>query len=70
MPGYNSNNCSSDSKMQYPGSTVEVTVNPAGQVVKLVNKMPMTGYGAAKVTFASGNANFEGALDEVWEFTY
>ncbi len=59
-----------DSTMEYPGSTVEVTVNTAGQVIKLVNKMPMTGYGAAKIAFASGTANFEGALDEVWEFTY
>lgn len=59
-----------DSRMQYPGSTVEVTVNPAGQVVKLVNKMPMTGYGAAKIAIVSGDADFEGALDEVWEFTY
>lgn len=59
-----------DSTMQYPGSTVEVTVNSAGQVVKLVNKMPMTGYGAAKIGFISGNANFEGALNETWEFTY
>ena len=59
-----------DSKMEYPGSTVEVTVNPAGQVIKLVNKMPMTGFGAAKIAFVSGNADFEGNLDETWEFTY
>lgn len=59
-----------DSRMQYPGSTVEVTVNPAGQVIKLVNKMPMTGYGAAKIAIVSGDADFEGNLDETWEFTY
>lgn len=63
-----------DSNMQYPGSTVEVTVNPAGQVIKLVNKMPMTGDGTAKarvvVTDVEGKAEFSGALDEVWEFTY
>lgn len=56
--------------MQYPGSTVEVTVNSAGQVVRLACKLPMTGYGEAKIGFISGNANFEGANDEVWEFTY
>ena len=56
--------------MKYPGSTVEVTVNPAGQVVRLACKLPMTGYGEAKLGFISGNANFEGANDEVWEFTY
>lgn len=59
-----------DSRMEYPGSTVEVTVNSAGQVVKLVNKMPMTGYGAAKIAIVSGDADFTGSLDEVWEFTY
>lgn len=59
-----------DSTMKYPGSTVEVTANAEGKVIKLVNKMPMTGYGAAKIGFVSGDANFEGALDEVWEFTY
>ena len=59
-----------DSTMEYPGSTVEVTVNAEGKVIKLVNKMPMTGFGAAKIAFVSGTANFEGALDEVWEFTY
>ena len=59
-----------DSRMQYPGSTVEVTVNGAGQVIKLVNKLPMTGYGAAKIAIVSGDADFEGSLDEVWEFTY
>lgn len=63
-----------DATMSYPGSTVEVTVNAAGQVVKLVNKMPMTGFGAAEINIAitkvSGTADFTGSLDEVWEFTY
>lgn len=60
-----------DSNMHYPGSTVEVEVNPAGQVVRLVNKMPMTGDGTAKITLiGEGKAEFEGGLDESWEFTY
>ena len=63
-----------DSNMQYTGSTVEVTVNAAGQVIKLVNKMPMKGDGTAKAKVGfvevDGKAEFEGALDEVWEFTY
>lgn len=62
-----------DANMSYPGSTVEVTVNPAGQVIKLVNKMPMKGDGTAKarvIVELEGRAEFEGALDEVWEFTY
>ena len=62
-----------DANMSYPGSTVEVTVNSAGQVVKLVNKMPMKGDGTAKakvVIELEGRAEFEGELNEVWEFTY
>lgn len=60
-----------DSNMHYPGSTVEVTVNSAGQVVRLVNKMPMTGDGTAKITLlGEGRAEFEGGLDESWDFTY
>ena len=56
--------------MKYPGSTVEITVNADGKVTKLVNKMPMSGYGKAQITFFNGNATFEGALDETWTFTY
>lgn len=56
--------------MYYPGSTVEITVNENNKVVKLVNKMPMTGKGEAKITFISGFASFEGSLNEVWNFTY
>lgn len=60
-----------DSNMHYPGSTVEVTVNPEGKVVKLINKMPMTGDGTARITLlGEGKAEFEGGLDETWEFTY
>lgn len=60
-----------DSNMQYPGSTVEVTVDGQGRVIKLVNKMPMSGDGTAKIKLiGEGKAEFEGALDEVWEFTY
>ena len=60
-----------DSNMKYPGSTVEVTVDGQGRVTKLVNKMPMSGDGTAKITLiGQGRAEFEGALDEVWTFTY
>ena len=60
-----------DSNMKYPGSTVAVTINSEGKVIKLVNKMPMSGDGTAKITLiGQGKADFEGALDEVWEFTY
>lgn len=56
--------------LKYPGSTVAITVNAQDKVINLVNKMPMSGYGAAQIAFASGNATFEGGLDETWNFTY
>lgn len=56
--------------MHYPGSTVEITVNEQGKVVKLINKMPMTGEGGAKIFGAEGTASFQGGLDETWDFTY
>ncbi len=60
----------SEANMHYPGSLVEVVVNPQGKVVKLVNKMPMTGKGVAKIIGMEGMATFEGGLDESWDFTY
>ena len=59
-----------EADMKYPGSTVEITVNADGKVTKLVNKMPMSGYGQAQISFFNGNATFQGALDETWTFTY
>ncbi len=59
-----------EADMKYPGSTVEITVNADGKVTKLVNKLPMSGYGQAQISFFNGNATFQGALDESWTFTY
>ncbi|MBR3815373.1 MAG: hypothetical protein IKJ27_01455 [Clostridia bacterium] len=60
----------SQADMQYPGSTISVTVDANDKVVKLYNGLPMSGDGKASIFFASGSATFEGALDETWEFTY
>ncbi len=59
-----------EADMKYPGSTVEITVNADGKVTKLVNKLPMSGFGKASVAFFNPNATFQGALDESWTFTY
>lgn len=57
--------------MNYPGSTVVATVNPAGKLVKLDLTLPMSGYGEAKLLrVMSGNASFEGSQHEVWTFSY
>ncbi len=61
----------SSADLKYPGSTVSITVNAAGKVTHLLNEMPMSGYGAATIAkFISGNATFEGGLNETWDFTY
>lgn len=60
----------SQADMQYPGSTISVTVDSNDKVVKLYNKLPMTGTGKASIFFASGSADFSGQLDETWDFTY
>ncbi len=59
-----------EADMKYPGSTVEIVVNADGKVTKLVNKLPMSGFGKASVAFFNPNATFQGALDETWTFTY
>ncbi|MBQ3137490.1 MAG: hypothetical protein IJB74_08425 [Clostridia bacterium] len=59
-----------EADMKYPGSTVEITVNADGKVTKLVNKLPMSGFGKAQISFFNGTATFQGALDETWTFTY
>lgn len=56
--------------MHYPGSTFKLTVNSAGKVVGIESRIPMTGEGEAKVIGITGNATFEGALDEKWSITY
>lgn len=56
--------------MEYPASEVSITVDGNGKVTRLVNKLPMKGYGEAKLAFVPGNATFEGNLDETWDFTY
>ena len=59
-----------EANMHYPSTEITVTVNPDGKATEIHTFMPMTGEGAAKVAFASGNAKFEGSDDELWKFTY
>ena len=56
--------------MNYPASTMQVTVDKDGRLVHLKNYLPMTGGGEAKVMGLGGSANFEGHLDEEWSVTY
>lgn len=56
--------------MNYPGSTLQVTVGSDGRLINLKNHLPMTGDGEAKVMGLGGSAQFEGYLDEEWKITY
>lgn len=56
--------------MNYPASTMQVTVDKDGKLIHLKNYLPMTGDGEAKVMGLGGSAKFEGYLDEEWSITY
>ena len=56
--------------MNYPASTMQVTVDKDGRLIGLKNYLPMTGGGEAKVLGVGGSANFEGYLNEEWIVTY
>ena len=56
--------------MNYPASTMQVTVDKDGRLIHLKNYLPMTGDGEAKVMGLGGSAQFEGYLDEEWSIAY
>ncbi len=56
--------------MYYSGSYYQITVNKAGKIIEMSNKIPMTGDGEASVFGLSGHASFEGDLVEIWKVTY
>lgn len=56
--------------MNYPGSTMQITVDKDGKLIHMKNHLPMTGDGEAKVFGIGGSAQFEGYLDEEWTITY
>ena len=56
--------------MNYPASTMQVTVDKDGKLIHLKNYLPMTGDGEAKIMNLGGSAMFEGYLDEEWTVTY
>ena len=56
--------------MNYPGSTMQITVDKDGKLIHMKNHLPMTGDGEAKVLGLGGSAQFEGYLDEEWSVTY
>ena len=59
-----------EANMHYPGSIVTFTVDGEGRITNIHYYLPMDGSGSAKMLGLSGTATFEGANDEVWEFSY
>lgn len=53
----------------YPGSTVNVTVNQLGQIIRYEEYMPLSAYGEGTLGFTA-SGTISGFLHEVWTFTW
>ena len=58
-----------EAELNYPGATVEATVDGQGRLVKLVQLLPLNGYGTGKAGI-SATINLEGSMDATYEMTY
>ena len=58
-----------EAELNYPGATCEATVDGQGRLVKLVNKLPLDGYGTGKAGIKA-TINLAGSMDAAWEMTY
>lgn len=58
-----------EAELNYPGATIEATVDGQGRLVKLVQLLPLNGYGTGKAGI-SATINLEGSMDATWEMTY
>ena len=56
--------------LDYPGATVEATVDGQGRLVKLVQLLPLSGYGTGKAGPIKATINLEGSMDATYEMTY
>lgn len=56
--------------INYPGSTITVTVNGQGKVTEFKYEQPMEGTMGMKITLVSGTADFDGGNYETWQFEY
>ena len=58
-----------EAELNYPGATIEATVDGQGRLVKLVQLLPLSGYGTGKAGI-SATINLEGSMDATYEMTY
>ena len=56
--------------LDYPGATVEATVDSQGRLIKLVQFLPLGGFGTGKAGPIKGTINLEGSMDATYEITY
>lgn len=56
--------------MQYPGASIEATVDGSGKLTKVVLALPMEGSGTGELKGMSLSVGVKGQLDETYEFTY
>ena len=56
--------------LNYPGATVEATVDGQGRLVKLVQLLPLDGYGTGKAGPIKATINLAGSMDATYEMTY
>ena len=56
--------------LDYPGATVEATVDAQGRLVKLVQLLPLGGFGTGKAGPIKATINLEGSMDATYEITY
>ncbi len=56
--------------MDYPGATVEATVDGQGRLTKLSVVMPLDGSGTGKAAFIEATVGLAGSLDDVYTLTY
>ena len=56
--------------LNYPGATIEATVDGQGRLVKLVQLLPLNGFGTGKAGPIKATINLEGSMDATYEMTY
>ncbi len=59
-----------EANLNYPGATMTATVDGQGRLVKLEQKLPMTGTGAGKAAVISVTLELSGSMDGTYEFIY
>ena len=60
----------SEAGLNYPGATIEATVDGQGRLVKLVQLLPLNGFGTGKAGPIKATINLEGSMDATYEMTY